>query len=77
MAAKKRSRVSRKYVDGDLVRRVAAADLPRAASTLKSKSFALPPNWIRDGLPCTHVVYRYTRCRCGKWRRDRSFENRI
>lgn len=78
MAKKRtRARVARKYIDGDLV-----PSRCKCGSTLRTKYFKkqihkLPANWINNGLPCTHVVYRYTRCKCGLWRRDRSFENRI
>ncbi len=74
----KRSRTERHYVDGDL----GVSRCPSCGSTDRSKyfrkaSYALPANWFHDGRPATHVVYRFCRCKCGQWRRDRSFENRV
>ncbi len=77
MAKKKRSRVARKYVDGDLVPSRCSCGSTSRGKYFKKQVFELPRGWVKDGLPCTHVVYRYTKCKCGKWRRDRSFENRV
>ncbi len=71
-------KINRKYADGDIV----LSRCPDCGSTDRTKYFRreeheLPSGWEVNGIPCTHVVYRYTQCVCGKYRRDRQFEHRV
>lgn len=75
-----RKRTVRNYLDGDLVLSRCTCGSTERTKYFRRETYELPSGSRRhpqSGLPVTHVVYRYTRCKaCRQFRRDRQFENR-
>jgi hypothetical protein len=68
----------RRYLDGDIsLSRCSVCGSTERTKYFRKYTHELPAHWFQGGLPATHVVYRFTRCKCGQYRRDRQFENRV